>query len=324
MRRAGASQSFLSSFARHTRKLPPAATATIAEENMAQSGQGFPMAAASRCAAPFPSAPAALTPVQRPKNFRIPPEHREIVRALLNDPDVQRIAGHGDCAPFFLLRPLFHPLSSPAGFAWYAPKAYAHVRAAMEALHASQPELCFNFINSIYAAATFNTGPNTVTFNHKDAANYPGSWCSVTSLGDYDPTKGGHLYLCELELCVEFPPNCTVLLPSAGVRHGNTPIQPREKRFSITQYIAGGLMRWVAHGFRPASGLSDAQRMARECAAGEGPDAMLDRFSEFWDLDEDRASLRAMEIEARRTRDAPAVAREQGGGLPQAKRPRCE
>lgn len=49
---------------------------------------------------------------------------------------------------------------------------------------------------------------------------------------------------------IEFPPGSTILIPSATVRHSNVAIQQGETRYSLTQYAAGGLFRWVEHGFR--------------------------------------------------------------------------
>lgn len=49
---------------------------------------------------------------------------------------------------------------------------------------------------------------------------------------------------------IEFPPGSTILLPSAVLRHSNTAIQKHEERYSFTQYTAGGLFRWVDHGFQ--------------------------------------------------------------------------
>lgn len=49
---------------------------------------------------------------------------------------------------------------------------------------------------------------------------------------------------------IEFPPGSTILLPSAVISHSNVPIQPNETRYSWTQFSAGGLFRWVEHGFQ--------------------------------------------------------------------------
>lgn len=85
-----------------------------------------------------------------------------------------------------------------------------------------------------------------------DYANLPFGWCSVTSLGNFDPILGGHLVLWEMQLVIEFPAGSTILLPSAAVTHSNVPINSSagEQRFSFTQYTAGGIFRWVDQGFR--------------------------------------------------------------------------
>ena len=97
--------------------------------------------------------------------------------------------------------------------------------------------------------------------------NLPFGWCAITALGPFDPTHGGHLVLWDLKIVIEFPPGSTILIPSATLRHSNMAIQPGEKRFSITQYTAGGLFRWVDHGFQPSedyiSGL-DGEQLVEE------------------------------------------------------------
>lgn len=54
----------------------------------------------------------------------------------------------------------------------------------------------------------------------------------------------------DLGLVIEFPPGATILIPSASIRHSNIGIQEGESRYSFTQYAAGGLFRWVDHGFQ--------------------------------------------------------------------------
>jgi hypothetical protein len=93
-------------------------------------------------------------------------------------------------------------------------------------------------------------GPRTVCFRHTDHKNLAFGWCSVASLGSFDPKKGGHLILWDCKLVVEFPPGSTVLIPSAILSHSNVDIGEGEKRYSFTQYAAGGLFRWVEHGFK--------------------------------------------------------------------------
>ncbi|KAI0041140.1 hypothetical protein FA95DRAFT_1478318, partial [Auriscalpium vulgare] len=112
-------------------------------------------------------------------------------------------------------------------------------------------------------------------------------WCAVTALGSYDHRCGGHLILWELGLVIEFPPGCTILLPSALITHGNTPIQENETRYSLTQYMAGALVRWHKYGFRTEDRLAQEDpalkaRLERE-AASRAADA-LGLFSVLGDL----------------------------------------
>jgi hypothetical protein len=106
--------------------------------------------------------------------------------------------------------------------------------------------------NSVFPAVTYNLGPQTVCGPHLDFANLPFGYCAITALGQFDPTKGGHLVLWECKLVIEFPPGSTILIPSAIITHSNVAIQAGEKRYSVTQYAAGALFRWVDNGFQTA------------------------------------------------------------------------
>ncbi len=109
-----------------------------------------------------------------------------------------------------------------------------------------------NWANSIFSCATFNFGPRTLCFRHTNSGNLPFGWCAITALGWFDPKCGGHLVLWDLKLIIDFPPGSTILIPSAILRHSNTAIAPGERRYSFTQYMSGGLFRWVEYGFQMA------------------------------------------------------------------------
>ncbi|KAF8915768.1 hypothetical protein CPB85DRAFT_1374969 [Mucidula mucida] len=111
-------------------------------------------------------------------------------------------------------------------------------------LHASNPRLRQNFANSVFCCLTVNSGPRTVTDPHADSANRPDGWCGITCCGPFDHKRGGQLVLWDLKLVIDFPPGCTIFIPSALLVHSNCPIQPGERRYSMTQYTAGGLFRW--------------------------------------------------------------------------------
>ncbi|KAJ7800834.1 hypothetical protein B0H14DRAFT_2386884 [Mycena olivaceomarginata] len=111
--------------------------------------------------------------------------------------------------------------------------------------------------------------PRTVTFPHLDFANLAWGWCSITSLGDFDPDKGGHLILWDLKLIIliRFPPGSTIFIPSALIRHSNTSIQAHEKRFSFTQYTAAGIFQFVDNGFKSQEEVDAMEMSVEEKAA---------------------------------------------------------
>ncbi|KAI0056877.1 hypothetical protein BV25DRAFT_1776950, partial [Artomyces pyxidatus] len=156
----------------------------------------------------------------------------EPVRQLLQDADVRRIAGFANGV-----------------FAASAPKLYKSYEEMVDGVLDRNEQLELPYRNSIFTATTFNFGPQVFTVPHFDNANLPNGWCTITSLGNFDPKKGGHLVLWELGLIIEFPPHSTVALPSASVPHANIPIQPHESRASLTCYAAGALFRYAAYGF---------------------------------------------------------------------------
>ncbi|KAI0066767.1 hypothetical protein BV25DRAFT_1796690, partial [Artomyces pyxidatus] len=142
-----------------------------------------------------------------------------------------------------------------SAFQMGAPLLFDHYREVLADVEVKKPGLFKPFRNSVFPTATFNLGPQAVTLPHRDAQNVPYGWCAITALGNYNPVLGGHLYLWELKMVVEFPPGSTILVPSALITHGNTPIQTGEVRQSFTQYCSGSLMRWHAYGFRTRSAL---------------------------------------------------------------------
>jgi hypothetical protein len=112
------------------------------------------------------------------------------------------------------------------------------------------PYLHNNFDNSIFPAATFNMGPETVSLWHADRSNFFAGGCHIHSGGVFDHTRGGHIILFDLKLVIQFPSGADVIIPSSTLAHGNTPIQPGKWRVSFTQYCSGRLFRYLAYGFQ--------------------------------------------------------------------------
>ncbi|KAJ7686883.1 hypothetical protein B0H14DRAFT_2528889 [Mycena olivaceomarginata] len=160
------------------------------------------------------------------------PDNIEITDEMLEHECFQRIVGFANCL-----------------FRIFAPILFAFYQAQMALLAAWNSALKWPFVGSVFAACTFNFGPQAVTCSHLDFGNLAWGWCSITSLGWFDADRGGHLILWDLKLIIRFPPGATILIPSAIIRHSNIPVQPHEKRFSFVQYTAGGLFRWIRNGY---------------------------------------------------------------------------
>ncbi|KAI0038983.1 hypothetical protein FA95DRAFT_1504797 [Auriscalpium vulgare] len=135
-------------------------------------------------------------------------------------------------------------------FAFGSPKHYKEYERNMQDLLDHDPSLKLPYDNSIWAATTFNFGPEVYTKIHVDSANYPCGWCSIVALGDFNPKYGGQLILHKARLIIEFPPHSVINILSAVFPHGNISIGQHETRASITQYTAGGIFRWNAYGHR--------------------------------------------------------------------------
>lgn len=132
----------------------------------------------------------------------------------------------------------------------WMPNLYQYYINMLEALHKNDPSLEQTFKGSMFAATTYNLGPQTVCFKHKDFANLAFGMCAITALGDFDPKKGGHLVLWECRLVIEFPPGASILILSATITHSNVEVSENERRYSFTQYTAAGLFRWVENNFQ--------------------------------------------------------------------------
>lgn len=133
----------------------------------------------------------------------------------------------------------------------YAPSLSAFTQVILNTFEAENPSVRRHFKGHPMASTTFNFGPKTCTFPHKDLKNLSWGWCSVTSLGSYNPKEGGHLVLWDLKMAVEFPPYSTILIPSAILMHSNVSIGEAETRLTVTQYSSSGLFAWHAYGNRP-------------------------------------------------------------------------
>ncbi|KAJ7447606.1 hypothetical protein B0H11DRAFT_1744925 [Mycena galericulata] len=213
---------------------------------------------------------------KRPGNLVNPRWRRRLIRSLLRNKAIRRLAGF-----------------QSSGLAMYAPKLYRYYRRILKLLFRHDPQLVHNFRNSIFPAVTFNCGPDAVTFDHVDFLNLSHGLCAITCAGNFDHTIGGQVHMRQFRLIIQCPSGASLLIPSGCVRHGNTPIQPGETRHSMTQYAAGGLFRYVTYGLQSAKSLlaQPGGKQARDALDGETGSRWrwaLDLFSKYDELDADR------------------------------------
>ena len=184
--------------------------------------------------------------VQFPQNFSHKEFNIPVFEAFLENAAVERMAkvASSKCTSTHHESAL---LIFTGAMAFYAPKLYQYYCTTMKELYDSDTALEPPFKGSVFASMSPNP-KKAVAHMHKDTGNLAFGWCGIQSLGHFDYKKGGHLILQELGLVVEFPPGSTILLPSASVTHGNTPIAAEETRSSLVHYSAGGLFRWVEYG----------------------------------------------------------------------------
>lgn len=234
---------------------------------------------------------------QGPTQLRIEERQRPIVERLLSSKAVYRIAGFANgLFPLFFIGGLVRAGAhanctsvSLAAFATYAPKIYRHCADSLQKILDKYPDCEQPLDNTVFPTVTFNLGPQTVAWGHVDSQNAAQGFCPVNSAGKYDPKKGGHMVLLDLNLIIEFPPGSTILLPSSVVRHGNTPIAPHETRYSFTMFVPGPLLRWVHHGLQPKKRLS--KKKLKELY-GEGTERWMEALDMFSKIDEIEDDIR--------------------------------
>ena len=120
----------------------------------------------------------------------------------------------------------------------------------MEAVTQPDPNLVQNFSNGVWAFMTINFGPKTATFPHMDLCNLSFGWCVITTLHNFDPEMGEQLVLWDFNMVVKFPPSSTVFIPSTVIKHSNCAVPDGQTQYSITQFCASDLFRWVENGFQ--------------------------------------------------------------------------
>jgi hypothetical protein len=68
------------------------------------------------------------------------------------------------------------------------------------------------------------------------------------------------MVLHELKLILEFPPGCSLYIPSAIITHENISIDTKERRQVITAYTSGNLFQYVDYGFRQSTDVPKSEK----------------------------------------------------------------
>lgn len=188
---------------------------------------------------------------------------------------------------FVALALLVLPSRVTASLKLFAPRLHEHLKHNMHQLCKKYDKLRRNWQESVYSTVAFNLGRNVTCLFHRDAKDLAYSLCAIHALGDFDHTKGGHLVLKEPRLIIQFPSGSLILIPSSVITHGNTAIQPGENRQSLTQYMMGGIVRFVNNGFKNLVDLSTKEKVR----ADEANVGRWERGTELWCTAEELAHL---------------------------------
>jgi hypothetical protein len=164
-------------------------------------------------------------------------------------------------------------------FALWFPLVFIFVRDVLLKLFDRYPWLAMPFDGSMFPALSINFGRRSISFDHRDYQNAPGVPCSITALGRFDHTRGGHLVLFDYGLVSEFPSGSTAQILSGCARHGNTQVGADDTRYSIIQYMAAGLWRHVEYGYRVTDELSLEEQKEFERTAPARLQSVVDMFS---------------------------------------------
>ena len=119
----------------------------------------------------------------------------------------------------------------------------------------------------------------------------PYGLCAICALGSYNPIEGGHIILFNLGLVIQFPPSSIMLISSSTICHGNVRIKPHEMRQSFTQYYSGGLLWWVAYGFKAVKSCKVDIKHHFEEIHNQHHVNVLGLFSKLHELHHDRVQV---------------------------------
>ncbi|KAF8194926.1 hypothetical protein BJ912DRAFT_923826 [Pholiota molesta] len=122
-------------------------------------------------------------------------------------------------------------------FRTFAPRLCQHYRRTLEELRAHDPALIPAFSGNCLLP------PSRLRESFLGLVRRHRPWVVRSGQGRPSCVMGP-------QVCHSLPPGSTIIIPSALIRHSNTSIAAHETRYSVAQYSAGGLFRWVHNGFQ--------------------------------------------------------------------------
>ncbi|KAK7031675.1 hypothetical protein R3P38DRAFT_2521990 [Favolaschia claudopus] len=123
---------------------------------------------------------------------------------------------------------------------------------------------------SDFSAITIELGGPHRRTNHRGLPHTydPASWGILTTFGNYDPSRGGHIILWDLGWVLTFAPGDSILIPPGLIRYSFVAIQPGETRYSMLQWAGSGIRRFFENGERDdttfAMKATEEEHVARE------------------------------------------------------------
>ncbi len=102
----------------------------------------------------------------------------------------------------------------------------------------------------MFAATTFNLGPQTATIPHRDNGNLAFGLCAVYVCGGHQAENGGLLVFHDLKKAFRTRAGDLFIFPSALLTHSNTLVAAGAKRRSIVFWTAAEAVRFVDLGGR--------------------------------------------------------------------------
>ena len=222
--------------------------------------------------------------LQRPSNLRLPSAIQDVLQELGKARIPVFASGNLNNSLQLFAAGLI--LRSIGSFAAFAPKVFRTYTDKLSGLFEHIPDLQRNFARSVFPTASFDFSNGRPCRVHDVHPNGSAGWVALFAGGDFDPTTGGHLYLPQVQLVIEFPPGATILIPSTLV-YGIIPVPEGQTRYTFSQYIPIDVVRYIDNGYRThkegATTQDDTSRRLTTRTQGD-----LELLSCFNELHDDR------------------------------------